>query len=256
MSDVDDGVEIVDGPEPVQNEEEKVTLTKSELETLKQAAAGGGVTQSVAELVEALRKQPAPQVVVQQAQVPQAEPTQEDWETGFFTQGKSKQTLEALIDQKLAARIDPLVGAVAGELEGVHLGNFLRDERQGPIITKYKSEIDEFLKAVPPGQRALRSTLQLAVDTVMARHVFEIAEDYHQAKIKDGGAQAQQAQAQAKGQRQAPFMEGGGAAQAQAAANRGPRKVYITEADKREAERRGLDPARVAEYRARKEGKI
>ena len=110
------------------------------------------------------------------------------------------------------------------------------DPEKGPIFKKYQSEIEDFIKTLPPNVQTNPGVYDYAYKEIYSRHIDEIVEERVKQKEQELLQKLQQQQQPSKtSQKKGPYMVG-----EPTVSRRKTKKVYYTQAEKEEADRRGI----------------
>lgn len=245
----DDDYELVilpPGAEEPQVDDDKVTLTKAELEQLK-AEKANAENSAIAQLAQKLENRPVNvQVPVQQQQEISDEEFYKTFEADLFTPGKTAQALQRYTDRVAGRQFAALQSEIASLRNQVSSGaatgvdRFVRDT--------YGAEITELLGKLPLAQQGRADAQEWALAQVKHRHFNDVVDYEIKQRQQKADTQQQQQESTAK---KAPYS--GSATGASA-----PKKISVkpTDADKAYARRNYMSVEDAVKIRLRREGKI
>ncbi len=248
-------IEIVTEEEAaVEKAPEEKPLTKEEIEELRKRADAQVQTKETFNLLsEQFKASQKTQVNPQPANIPQQRPTETDEEYGkrveeeMFKPGRALGILRETIGKEVAPVIQNLQNITVQQ--GRRLLEL--DPEKGTYFKKYKGEIDEFVRGLPPVQQMTPGVYDFAYDRVMSTKQNEIVEEKVNAtieqrvnealkkKLKELGIEEEGQETEDKATKKSTYTEsskGMGVVRTSATT----RKIVATVEDRRRAEEKGL----------------
>ena len=111
------------------------------------------------------------------------------------------------------------------------------DPEKGPIFKKYKSEIDAFIKTLPPNVQMNPGVYEYAYKEIYARHMNDIIEE----KLKEKEEEIRKkVMEELKGTQKGTQSQGAYMTGEPVTKGRPKKRVYVTQEERDEAERRGI----------------
>jgi hypothetical protein len=238
-------VEVGSLDEPYEEKEEKITLTPEEFEDLQRKGDSASALQKgIAELGATINKPGKGQEEVAPQQ------PGESWDD--FKKRLNSELFgdnpAAILDEYVNRKLNPVlqqVGGLTGEQQKELM--MVKDETK-KYFRKYKGDIEEFHKGLPPDQRSNPRSWQYAYDEVLKKKQSEIIEEEVQSRFdemfqKKMAEMGMEGSAGSAGSRRGgPTLEGGGMAGYGARPSGSKKKqVRYTAEDKRKADKMGLE---------------
>jgi len=166
---------------------EEKPLSKEEIEDLRKRADAQAQTKETFNLLsEQLKAQGRQQASQQPANIPQQRPTETDEEYAkrveeeMFKPGRTLAIMRETIGKEVAPVIQNLQNITVQQ--GRRLLEL--DPDKGTYFKKYKNEIDEFVRGLPPVQQMTPGVYDFAYDRVMATKQDEIVAEKVNATIE------------------------------------------------------------------------
>jgi hypothetical protein len=243
-------------PEESNDEDEgKVVLSKEEYEALRSGTDSTGLlAEGLKELKDALGGQQA-QVANESQQQPgeSDEEFEKRLEQDLFAEGKSGKAIREAIQRYGGGQVSQLMGMLSQQNKKL----LQLDEETGPIFKRYRSEIEDVVKSLPPEQQGHPQVWEYAVTQVKNAHRDELEQESVEQMVEKRVAEKlKELGVEEGGQRPAasgPYAGGGGGGRGSANVGaKSKKRVYVTEADKRIAEEKGMP---ISQYMQRKGGR-
>lgn len=197
------------------------------------------ITSAFEKVAERLAPAPVP-VPVQQAGETDLQ-FRERLKKDLFDEEKSEGVINELIDRRIGPRL-----AQTQELTFKQAERIMElDPSTGPVFKKYRGEIDKYIAANFKGFERDPRALELAFRQVQFSYVDDIAQERANVILE------QERKKPSSEKREPVLMEGASSAGAGAVQPRRKIVVQITQADREEADRMGVEPSVIAARRSR-----
>lgn len=237
-----DDIEIIPPDEPEEPEDDgKVTLSREEVEALKQKAdSTEQLRQSFVEYAE--KASPAnkkPEEPEPQKPGETDEAFRKRIEKEIFEEGKTTKALQEFIDRYAG----PVVNQQNVQLAEANKKLLLMDPDTGPKFKKYKAEIEDFVASLPANQRSNPEVWNYAYrEVVNGRHADDEMQDIIERKVQEklrelGLGDSEDGSEETIQERTRQAM---GARNASVSPNRRVKRVRATEQDRRNAAESGV----------------
>ncbi len=175
----DDDVELVilgngeEAPKDESVDDDKVTMSKAELEKLRGESADRELTRGVLEqLTSSLKQKP-----VANQPLPQNYKTEEEFaaeiEQDILSSGGALKAIRKVVNRDFA----PVIGHYEQTIAELQQTVARKDDNLGGIMSKYSDEVAEALAQLPAAQRTTRRGVEAAVNSVKMKHFDDIVRE-------------------------------------------------------------------------------
>lgn len=244
-------------PEVEEDEDDgKVVLSKEEFEALKKGTdSNSALLEGFKGLQDALKQPSREPVNVQQKPGESDEEFEKRLEKELFNEGKTGKAIKEAIQRYGGSQVSQLMGIISQQNKQI----IEMHPEKGKVFGRYKGEIEQFVKGLPPEQQGHPQVWDYALEQVKLRHQDDIVnetvqskvEELVQARLKELGFDGESQQKPAAVAKK-PSYVGSGQGAANVKQRAATRKVYVSAEDEAAARASGLP----VEHYLRKIGKL